>query len=46
MMTVDRSDIYRTSYNSSGLYKKQTTHADGAHSLECGTDGVNWGACQ
>ncbi len=36
----------KTSYNNSGLYQKQTIYADGTHSLECRTDGINWGACQ
>lgn len=46
MMTSENGNIIRTSYDSDGLYKKQTTYADGTHSLECSTDGVNWGACQ
>lgn len=46
-MTASENGITtRISYNSSGLYEKQTTYADGTHSLECGTDGINWGACQ
>ncbi len=46
MTASENGNTIRTSYDSDGLYKKQTTHADGTHSLECGTDGVNWGTCQ
>ncbi|WP_059169485.1 hypothetical protein [Aeromonas salmonicida] len=43
MTASENGNIIKTSYNSSGLYQKQTTYADGTHSLECGTDGINWG---
>ncbi len=46
MTASENGNTIKTSYNSSGLYQKQTTYADGTHSLECGTDGVSWGACQ
>lgn len=46
MTASENGNTIKTSYNSSGLYQKQTTYADGTHSLECGTDGVNWGTCQ
>ena len=46
MTTVENGNTIRTSYDNKGLYQKQTTFADGTHSLECGTDGVTWGACE
>lgn len=46
MTASENGNTIRTSYDSDGLYKKLTTYADGTHSQECGTDGVNWGACQ
>lgn len=46
MTASENGNTIKTSYNSSGLYQKQTTYADGTHSLECGTDGINWGACK
>ncbi|WP_279458656.1 hypothetical protein [Aeromonas veronii] len=46
MTASENGNTIRTSYDSNGLYQKQTTYADGTHSLECGTDGINWGTCQ
>ena len=46
MTTMENGNTIRTSYDNKGSYQKQTTFADGTHSLECGTDGVTWGACE
>jgi hypothetical protein len=46
MTASDNGNTIRTSYDSQGKHQKQTTFADGTHSLECGTDGITWGACK